>query len=56
MSTRLALNQAEAAAALGIDVKTFRKNVRPYIKRVDMGSRMLFPVAELERYLSDNSH
>jgi hypothetical protein len=49
---KLALNQAEAAEALGIDVKTFRKNVRPYIKRRDIGSRMLFPVSELQAWLT----
>jgi hypothetical protein len=44
---RLALNQAEAAAALGIGEEAFVQHVRPHVKRVDMGRRMLFPVTEL---------
>jgi hypothetical protein len=29
--------------------------VRPHVKRVDMGRRMLFPVTELQRWLEKNA-
>lgn len=51
MTERLALNQAEAAEALGISVNTFKRRVRPHVRRVDIGGRMLFPVADLEKWL-----
>lgn len=48
---KLALNQAEAAEALGISVPTFRDHVRPHIRRVDIGKRMLFPVSDIQAWL-----
>lgn len=50
---KVALNQAEAAEALGISVNTFKEHVRPYVKRIDIGTRMLFPVSELQRWAED---
>jgi len=52
---RLALNQADAAKALGISEEAFVEHVRPHVKRVDMGRRMLFPVTELQRWLEKNA-
>jgi hypothetical protein len=48
---RLALNQAEAAEALGMSVNSFKRYVRPYVRRVECGGRMVFPVGELQKYL-----
>lgn len=48
---KLALNQAEAAEALGMGVNTFKRQVRPFIRHVAYGRRMLFPVSELEAWL-----
>jgi excisionase family DNA binding protein len=52
---RLALNQAEAARALGVSVPTFRTEVRPKLRRVMVGRRMLFPVTELQRWLDEHA-
>ena len=49
--TILAYTQAEAAEQLGVSITTFKRHVRPYIKRVELGQRMLFPHTELERWL-----
>lgn len=48
---KLALNQEEAAEALGISVPTFVEHVRPHVARVDIGRRMLFPVSSLQNWL-----
>jgi hypothetical protein len=52
---RLALNQEEAAAAVGLSVNSFKEHVRPRVKRVDVGRRVLFPVAELQAWLDRNA-
>jgi hypothetical protein len=51
---RLALNQAEAAAALGVGPNTFKQHVRPHLKRVGGSTR--YPVAEVERWLDKNAY
>lgn len=48
---RLALNQQEAAAALGVSVDHFERHVKPELSYVMAGSRRLYPVAELQRWL-----
>jgi len=53
-AVKLALNQAEAAEALGMGVNTFKRQVRPYVRRVEYGRRMMFPVTELQRWLDEN--
>ncbi len=50
-----ALNQQDAAAYLGVCVNTFKVQVRPYVKRAELGRRMLFPVAELDRWLDEQA-
>lgn len=52
---RLALNREQAAAALGISPTTWDKEVAPFLQRVHIGRRRLFPVAEVERWLRENS-
>lgn len=47
----LALNQKDAAAALGISVNTFKKQVRPYVRSVTIGRTLLFPQKDLEQWL-----
>jgi hypothetical protein len=48
---RLALNQREAAASLGMSVTTFKVRVRPYVRYVTLGRSMHFPVSELQKWL-----
>lgn len=47
---RLLVNQAEAAAMLGMSVNTFKQHVRPYIRRVE-ASGARYPVSELQRWI-----
>lgn len=47
---KLLVNQAEAAAMLGMSVNTFKANVRPYIGRVE-AQGMRFPVSELQKWI-----
>jgi hypothetical protein len=49
-SVRLLVNQAEAAAMLGMSVNTFKRQVRPYIGRVEANG-MRFPVTELQKWI-----
>jgi hypothetical protein len=52
---RLALNQQEAAQALGVSVNTFVRRIRPELKRVYLGRRCFYPVRELQRWLDKNA-
>jgi hypothetical protein len=52
---RLALSQVEAAESLGISLNAFKRYVRPHVRRVEVGTRMLFSVAELQRWLDRNA-
>ena len=54
LSTRLALRQDEAAAALGIAVSTLREigSDMPHVRR---GRLLLYPVAALRQWLEDQS-
>jgi len=52
---RLALNQREAADALGMGVDTFHKEVRPHVAKVYVGAKVLYPVVGLQRWLDENS-
>ena len=52
---RLALSKADAAAALDISVNSFERHVQPDLRVVRRGKLRLFPVAELERWLRENS-
>jgi len=52
---RLAFSKAEAAAALGVSADFFEEHVMPELRIVRRGRRRLIPVAELERWLSENA-
>lgn len=52
---KLALNQIEAADAVGVSVNTFVEHVRPYVKSIHIGGVRRFPVTELERWLARNA-
>jgi hypothetical protein len=51
----LALRLEDAAAALGVSLDFFNENVRPEVRVVRRGRLRLVPVAELERWLSENA-
>ena len=51
----LALRRAEAAAALGVSLETFDAHIRPHLAAVSAGSVVLYPVAELQRFLENAS-
>lgn len=50
---RIALTPAEAAAALGIGETYFTEHVRPQLRLIRRGRKVLIPVAELERWVAD---
>jgi excisionase family DNA binding protein len=52
---RLALELAEAAAALGVSTKFFNEHVRHELRLVRRGRRVLVPVRELERWLEESA-
>ena len=54
-SLRLALSKPDAAKALDISVNSFERHVQPELRVVRRGKLRLFPVAELERWLRENS-
>ncbi len=51
----LALRRAEAAAALGVSLETFDAHVRPHLASVQVGGVIVYPRAELERFLAQNA-
>jgi len=52
---RIGLTRAEAAEALGVGLTTFKQQVQPHLKVWRVGKLRVFPVAELERWLDENS-
>lgn len=50
MLPRVCLNQAEAAAALGISVNHFKTHVRPHLKATYIGGARRWRVTELQAY------
>jgi len=52
---RLALNQQEAAAALGVSVSHFERHIKPHLRVAYSGSLRLYPLAELQRWLDAQS-
>src|SRR4051794_35859276 len=54
-SPLLALELAQAAAALGVSKKFFDDHVRHELRLVRRGRKVLVPVRELERWLSENA-
>ena len=52
---RLAVSRREAAAALGMSLRHFQRHVQPHLRCVYSGQLRLFPVAELERWVNEQS-
>lgn len=51
----IALTPPEAAAAIGVGDTFFDEQVRPELLLVRRGRKVLVPVAELERWVAENS-
>jgi predicted DNA-binding transcriptional regulator AlpA len=51
---RVLVNQKEAAAMLGMGVNTFKRHVRPHLRRVEADG-MRFPVSEITKWVDNNS-
>lgn len=51
----LALTREEAAAAVGMAAKSFDRVVRPDVPVIRRGGLLLFPVAELQRWVDENA-
>jgi hypothetical protein len=52
----LALRRAEAAAALAVSLETFDAHIRPRVAAVQVGGVIVYPRAELERFLAQHAH
>lgn len=52
---RLALELGEAAAALGVSKRFFDEHVRPELRVVRRGRKILVPASELEQWLSESA-
>ena len=52
---RIALTPPEAAAAIGVGPDFFEENVAPDLRLIRRGRKRLVPVAELERWTTENS-
>lgn len=52
---RVALTPLEAAAALGVGATFFDEQVRPELRLIRRGRKVLVPVAELERWTEENA-
>ena len=52
---RLALNQQEAAQALGVSPDFFQQHLRHELRCVRRGRRRLYPVTELQRWLDEQA-
>src|SRR5258707_14809072 len=51
----LALRRAQAAAALSVSLETFDQHIRPKLAATVAGGVTLYPIAELERWLTENA-
>ena len=52
---RLALSRNEAADALGMSLRHFQRHVQPHVRCIYSGQLRLYPVVELERWMSEQS-
>lgn len=52
---RIALNQQEAAEALGVSVDHFDRHIKQDLPTVITGRRKLYPVTALERWVEEHS-
>ena len=51
----IALSEADAAAALGMGATFFREHVLPHVRSIRVAGKVLYPVAELERWALANA-
>jgi hypothetical protein len=49
------LSKPDAAAALGMSIDSFERYAQPHLRVIRRGRLRLFPVAELERWATDNA-
>jgi hypothetical protein len=52
---RVALTREHAAASLDMSLKHFDRHVRPTIRLLRVGDKVLVPVSELDRWARENS-
>jgi len=52
---RLALSRREAAASLGMSLRHFQRHVQPHVRSIYSGQLRLYPLAELERWVQEQS-
>lgn len=52
---RFALDIDEAAASLGLSRDTFDRHVRPLIREIPVGRRIVIPIVELERWAREGA-
>ena len=45
------LDQDEAAFAIGVSTRTFQRHVAPDLGRVTVGTRVFFPVTEIDNWI-----
>jgi excisionase family DNA binding protein len=53
---RVALTVPEAAASLGVGPDFFDQHVRPELRLIRQGRKVLVPVAELERWVAERAN
>lgn len=51
----IAVDRAEAAAALGISVDVFDEHVRPHLPALRFGTKQVYPVAALQAYAVEHA-
>ena len=51
----VAVSRADAASALGVSLSFFETEIQPELRLVRRKSKVLVPVAELERWLGENA-
>lgn len=52
---RIALTKSEAATAIGCSTDFFEQHVQPDLRVVREGRKVLIPVAELERWVTERA-
>jgi hypothetical protein len=53
--TPIAVSRADAAAALGMSLDSFERNVQPDVRIIRRGRLRLVPVVELVRWANENA-
>jgi hypothetical protein len=52
---RIALSKPEAAASISVGVDFFESYVAPHLRTFRRGAKVLYPVAEIERFIAENT-